>query len=270
MKIYQGTLHVVLIVAALAAVLPFVWMLFASFKGYAEVTSSYALLPIEWTLDNYREIIERVGFLNAFKNSALVAIPNTAMIVFTSTAAGYVFAKYDFWGKETLFTALLATMMVPFAVVVIPLFLTMRDLGLIDKLGGVVVTSVCSTFGIFMMRQAIEAIPNDYIDAARVDGASEAWILCQVIAPLVLASMSTLAVFTFLGSWDSYMWPSLILKSNRNHTLPIVIAGMRNLYSSRYQLWAAGSMLTVVPVMILFTFAQKQFVSGLAMTGLKG
>ena len=146
----------------------------------------------------------------------------------------------------------------------------MKDLGLINKLAGVLVTSLCSTFGIFLMRQTIETIPNDYIDAARIDGASEFWIFRQVIVPLARSAIATLAVFTFLGNWDSYMWPSIVLKTGGQHTLPIIIARLHSLYQTRYNIWSAGSMLTVVPVMLLFTIAQKQFIKGLALAGLKG
>ena len=266
----QATIHAVLIAGTLAALLPFVWMLFASFKSYAELVSTQALLPHVWTLANYTEILSRMGFLRAFRNSGIVAIPSTAAVVLTSTAAGYIFAKYRFPGREALFTLILSTMMVPFTVAIVPLFILMKDIGLVNTLRGMVLTGLCSTFGIFMMRQAIETIPNDYIDAARIDGAGEAWIVRQVIMPLSGAAMSTLGVFTFLGSWDSYLWPSIMLKSSDKHTLPIIIAGMRSLYRDRYQLWAAGSMLTVIPVMLLFSVAQRQFIGGLSMTGLKG
>jgi multiple sugar transport system permease protein len=266
----QGVMHAIMLVMAFASVMPFIWMLFASLKGYAELVSSYKLLPIVWTLNNYIEIIQRVGFPVAFKNSTIVALPVTIMTVLTSTAAGFVFAKYRFWGRETFFTIILSTMMVPFTVVVIPLFITIKDIGLVNNLGALVITGLCSTFGIFLMRQSIEPIPNDYIDAARIDGASEIWIFRQVIMPLSMAAMSTLFVFTFLASWDNFMWPSIILKSPDRQTLPLIIAGLRNLYWNRYNLWAAGSMLTVVPVMILFTIAQRQFVRGLTMGGLKG
>jgi len=266
----QGITHLVLLIGAFLAVTPFVWMAFASVKTFTEVVSSRRLLPTVWTLQNYRDILSRVGFLRAFYNSALVAVPATVSVVFGSAAMGYVLAKYRFWGREVLFRVLLSTMMVPFTVVIIPLFLTMRDLELTNKLGGVLVTSLCSTFGIFLMRQTIESIPNDYIDAARIDGASEVWIFSQVIIPLSRSAIATLAVFIFLGNWDNYMWPSVLLKRPSQHTLPVVIAGMQSLFVERYHLWSAGSMLTVIPVMILFTLAQKQFMRGLALAGLKG
>jgi multiple sugar transport system permease protein len=199
-----------------------------------------------------------------------VTFPATASVVITSTAAGYVFAKYSFPAKESIFTAILSTMMVPFAVIVIPLFVTMSNLHLVDNLLGILLTSIVSAFGIFLMRQSVETIPDDYVDAARIDGASEAWIFAHVIVPLSKASMSTLGVFIFLGNWDNYLWPSILLRSESQRTLPVIIAGMRSLYQVRYQIWSAAGMLTVVPVMVLFTLAQKQFVAGLTLAGLKG
>jgi multiple sugar transport system permease protein len=261
--------HIALLAGAAASLFPFVWMLLLSLKPYGESLSTQ-FLPQVWTLDNYARILSRMGFVRAFLNSTVIVIPATLMTVVTSTAAGYVFSKYRFKGKEAIFTAILATMMVPFAAVIIPLFITMKDLGLVNKVTGIIITSLCSTFGIFLMRQAVESIPNDYIEAARIDGASELWILIRVIMPLVRPVMATLAVFTFLGNWDSYMWPSILLRSPDTKTLPVLVAGMHSLLGVRYTVWAAGSMLTVAPVMVLFAFAQKQFIKGLAITGLKG
>jgi len=265
----QAIMHIILAATSLAAVLPFVWMTVASFKEYKELVSSRAFFPRVWTLMNYQEILSRVGFPVALKNSVVVAIPVTFSVVLTSTAVGYVFAKYPLWKKEFWFTLILSTMMVPFTVVIIPLYITMKDIGLLNQLAGVIVVGLWSTFGIFMMRQSIETIPNDYIDAARIDGASELWIFLQVIVPLSLAPMSSLGVLTFLGSWDNFMFPSIMLNKPSNQTLPILLAGMRNLWWERYDLWIAGAMLTVVPVMLLFTIAQRTFVRGLSMTGLK-
>jgi len=261
--------HLILIVATFCSLAPFLWMALTSVKIYGEALSPN-LIPHTFTLKNYTEIIGRANFLIAFRNSVVVAVPATTMVVFTSTAIGYAFAKYRFPGKEIIFTIILSTMMIPFTAVVIPLFITMKDLGLIDSLMGIIVTSLCSTFGIFLLRQSIEGVPNDYIDAARVDGAGEFWILFRVIMPLVKPAMATLAVLTFLGNWDSFMWPSILIKSMDNNTLPMLLASMRSLFFERYTIWSAGSMLTVFPVMILFIFTSRYFVKGLALTGLKG
>jgi multiple sugar transport system permease protein len=249
--------------------MPFVWMFFGSFKTYVELTSGKTLLPQQWTLINYQTIIGRVGFPQAFWNSTVVATVVTLSTLLTSSAAAYVFAKYRFWGKERLFTVVLSTMMVPFAVVLVPLYVTIADIGLANKLAGITITGLFSTFGIFMMRQFMESIPGELIDAGRIDGASEWWIFARVVLPLSTAPLSALAVFTFLGNWDSYLWPLVVLTSPKVRTLPLVLAGLRSLYWSRYDLWTAGSMLTVAPVMLIYAFAQKQFIRGVAMTGIK-
>ena len=232
--------HLVLSLLFLTSLMPFVWMFFASFKSYTELTAGGSLWPINWTVDNYVAITQRVGFPRAFLNTTMVAILVTLATLITSSMAGYVFAKYRFWGKDQIFTVILSTMMVPFAVILVPLYVTVADMGLSDKLAGIIVTGICSTFGIFLMRQFMESIPNELIDAGRIDGAAEWWIFSRVILPLAGAPLSALAVFTFLGNWDSFLWPLVVLSSPQNQTLPLILAGLRNLYWSRYELWAAG------------------------------
>jgi multiple sugar transport system permease protein len=160
-------------------------------------------------------------------------------------------------------------MMVPFAVVIVPLYLTITGFGLANSLGGIIVTGLWSSFGMFMLRQFMESIPFELIDAARIDGASEWRIFAQLILPLSGAPLAALAVFAFLGNWDSYLWPLVVLSSPEKQTLPLVLAGLRNLWWTRYEMWSAGSMLTVVPVMLLYSLASKYFIRGIAMTGLK-
>ena len=160
--------------------------------------------------------------------------------------------------------------MVPFSVILIPLYIRIADIGLSNSLGGIIVTGLWSTFGIFMMRQFMETIPFELLDAARIDGASEWRIFFQIVMPLATAPMAALGVFTFLANWDSYLWPLVVLNSPEKQTIPLILAGLRSLYWTRYDMWAAGSMLTVVPVMIIYAFASKWFIRGIAMTGIKG
>ena len=268
-QVRVAVIHAILLAFAFASVMPFVWMFFGSFKSYVELTSGESLVPLVWTVDNYRAIIFRANFPQAFWNSTLVSLVVTGCVVLTSAAAAYVFAKYRFWGKEQLFIVILSTMMVPFAVVLVPLYVTIADIGLYNKLGAVIVPVLFSTFGIFLMRQFLEGIPSDLIDAGRIDGASEWWIFSRIIIPLSTAPMAALAVFTFLFNWDNFLWPSVVLTSPRSQTLPLVLAGLRSLYLERYDMWSAGSMLTVAPVMLLYAVAQKQFIRGITMTGLK-
>ena len=268
-QVRVAVIHAILLAIVFTSVMPFVWMFFGSFKSYVELTSGESLVPLAWTVDNYRAIIFRANFPQAFWNSTLVSLVVTGCVVLTSAAAAYVFAKYRFWGKEQLFIVILSTMMVPFADVLVPLYVTIVDIGLSNKLGGVIVPVLFSTFGIFLMRQFLEGIPSDLIDAGRIDGASEWWIFSRIIIPLSTAPMAALAVFTFLFNWDNFLWPLVVLTSPRSQTLPLVLAGLRSLYWERYDMWAAGSMLTVAPVMLLYAVAQKQFIRGITMTGLK-
>jgi len=261
--------HLVLLFMSVLAVFPFIWMVFASFKTFKDLVSSTRILPEVWTFDNYVEIASRINFPIAFLNSIIAATTVTAFTLFTSAALGFIFAKYHFWGKEKLFMLLLSTMMVPVAVVLVPLYLTVTSFGLANSLGGIIITGLWSSFGMFMLRQFMESIPYELIDAARIDGASEWRIFAQLILPLSGAPLAALAVFAFLGNWDSYLWPLVVLSSPEKQTLPLVLAGLRNLWWTRYEMWSAGSMLTVIPVMVIYAFASKYFIQGIAMTGLK-
>jgi multiple sugar transport system permease protein len=266
----QGVIHAVLLGMTVIAIFPFVWMIFASLKPFKELVESRALLPQTWTLRNYEEILDRVNFVAAFRNSLVSAISVTVVSVFTSAVMGYIFSKYRFVGKELLFTIILSTMMVPFAVVMVPLYITIaRSFGLADQLGGIIVTGFYTAFGIFLMRQFMESIPFELIDAARIDGASEWRIFFTLVLPMSMSPMSALAVFVFLANWDSFLWPLIVLNSQDKQTLPLVLAGLRNLWWTRYEMWAAGSMLTVIPVMLIYSFASRYFIRGIAMTGIK-
>jgi multiple sugar transport system permease protein len=268
-RLGQTVLHVVLIVMCAISVIPFIWTVFASFKPYKELMNSTDFLPHTWTLDSYTQVLSRSNFVSGFANTIIVAVTVTATALFTSAAVGWVFAKYQFWGKEQLFTALLATIMVPFAVVLVPLYITVSNLGLNNSLGGVMVVALWSTFGAFMMRQFMEGIPHELVDASRIDGASEWRIFLQIAIPLSKAPLGALAVFTFLWNWDNYLWPLVVLTSPDRQTLPLVLAGLRSLYWTRYDLWSAGSMLTIIPVMIVYSFASRYFIQGIALSGLK-
>ena len=262
--------HVILFIACFLAVAPFVWSFFGSFKPFKELISSKYILPHVWTTAHYDEIINRAHFLDAFKNSVVVSTLMTAACLFTSSTLGYIFAKYRFRGKNLLFGLMVSTLFVPFVVLLVPLYITMGKLGLINNIGGVIILGLWTSLGIFMMRQFMSGIPDELIDAARIDGASEWRVFLRVVLPLATAPLAALGILVFLGSWDNFLWPSVILTSPENQTLPLLLSGLKNLYWSRYDLWSAGSMLTVIPVMIVYLFASKYFIRGVAMTGLKG
>ena len=266
----QGVLHVFLAFMAIVALFPFVWMVFASFKPFKELVQSKALLPINWTTENYTEILTRVNFEVAVANSIYSAVTVTVITLLTSSALGFIFAKYRFWGKEYLFILLLSTMMVPFAVVLVPLYITIGDLNLVNKLWGFIITGLWSTFGVFLMRQFMEVIPYEYLDAARIDGASEWRIFFTIIIPLSTSPMAALGIFAFLANWDSFLWPLVVLNTPDKQTLPLLLAGLRSIYWARYDMWSAGSVMTTVPIIVVYAFASKYFIRGMALTGIKG
>ena len=266
----QGVLHAFLGFMAIVALFPFVWMVFASFKPFKELVQSKALLPINWTTENYTEILTRVNFEVAVVNSIYSAVTVTVITLLTSSALGFIFAKYRFWGKEYLFILLLATMMVPFAVVLVPLYITIGNLSLVNKLWGFIITGLWSTFGVFLMRQFMEVIPYEYLDAARIDGASEWRIFFTIIIPLSTSPMAALGIFAFLANWDSFLWPLVVLNTPDKQTLPLLLAGLRSIYWARYDMWSAGSVMTTVPIILVYAFASKYFIRGMALTGIKG
>ena len=266
----QGVLHMFLGFMAIVALFPFVWMVFASFKPFKELVQSKALLPINWTTENYTEILTRVNFEVAVANSIYSAVTVTLITLLTSSALGFIFAKYRFWGKEYLFILLLSTMMVPFAVVLVPLYITIGDLNLVNKLWGFIITGLWSTFGVFLMRQFMEVIPYEYLDAARIDGASEWRIFFTIIIPLSTSPMAALGIFAFLANWDSFLWPLVVLNTPDKQTLPLLLAGLRSIYWARYDMWSAGSVMTTVPIILVYAFASKYFIRGMALTGIKG
>ena len=265
----QAVIHLILLALSTIAVIPLIWSIFASFKYYKELVTTRDFFPRVWTLANYQEIITKQGFGVALVNSIVVSTIVTIATLLTSTAVGYVFAKYQFPGRDKLFTLLLSTMMLPFAVVLVPLYVMVVGLGLNNELSGVIVVALWSTFGMFMMRQFMSTIPSELIDAARIDGAGEWRIFLGIVMPLSTAPMGALAVFTFLGSWDNFLWPLVVLSSPEKQTLPILLAGLRSLYWTRYDMWTAGSMMTIIPVMLLYIAASKYFIRGVAMTGIK-
>jgi ABC-type glycerol-3-phosphate transport system permease component len=265
----QWLIHLVLVVMAALVLLPFVWMVLGSFKTYPDLMNNPNRLPSPWTLDNYREIFGVGNFGGAFVNSVIVAAARTLLACATSVVLGYVFAKYKFWGKSVLFAILLSTMLIPFPAIMIALYLKLSAFNLLNSLQGLILVAAFTTFGIFLLRQWISGIPDAFIEAARIDGANEFWIIARVILPLSAAPLAALAVFTFLGSWDDYLFPGIVLTDPNVRTLPLALAGLKSLFWERYEIFSAGAMITVVPVMILYTFMQKHFVRGLTMGGAK-
>jgi multiple sugar transport system permease protein len=267
----EAATHLTLAVAATVAFGAFLWMVLASFKPSSEIIQMPpTFLPAAPTLESYVIVLTEQAFARYFLNSAVVAVPTVLLILFTSSLAGFVFAKYDFLGKETCFVIILSTLMVPPAVTLLPLFRLVGTLGWADTYVALILPVCVSAFGIFLMRQFMEGIPTELLDAGRIDGASEWWIYLHIILPLTTSALSALAIFTFLANWDSYLWPLVITYDETMRTLPVGLAHLLGWASRpRYDLFLTGAVITVVPVVIFYAIFQRRFVHGITMTGLK-
>jgi multiple sugar transport system permease protein len=264
-------LYLVLSLGAIVMLTPLLQMITTSFKTSGEALRvPPTLLPNHPSLDAYRTVLTQAPFALWFRNSVVVAISVTALILFTSSLAGYVFAKFKFPGRDLLFTLLLGTLMVPFPVVLIPIYLIVNNLHLLNTLLALIVPSTVSAFGIFLMRQFIAAIPDDLIDAARLDGASEFGIYWRLIRPQLGPAMGALGIFTFLSSWNDYLWPLIAINDQDKMTLPLALAFFNSSHATRYDLVMAAAVLIVLPVIAAFLFFQRQFINALVLSGMKG
>jgi multiple sugar transport system permease protein len=263
--------YVVLAVALLLTVVPFLWMLLGSFKPEAELQR----VPPTWwpetpTLQNYRELFDRLNFPRFFGNSVLVAVAVTAGNLVFCSMVGYALAKLDFAGKRVLFALVLGMLMVPGVVTFVPLFVLVSNLGLVNTYPGLILPFLVTPLGVFLMRQFIAGLPDQLIEAARIDGAGEWRIFSRVILPLCGPPLATLGLLTFLSSWNNFLWPLVVAQSEDKYTLPVALA----LYSvgqnaTRYGLLMAGAVVIIIPVVALFIALQRYFVESVATTGIK-
>jgi len=269
-RLIRAGLYLVLTIFGLVAAMPFIWMFLSSFKTAAEIRQiPPTFWPQEATLDNYRTILQdpELPLWLFYRNSAFIAVMNTLATLFTGSILGYVFAKFTFRGRQALFWFILATMMIPSQVTMLPGYLILLQLDLLNNLWGMVIPSMVSAFAVFVMRQFILSIPNDEIYSARVDGASEWRIYRSVVLPQLGAPLATLGMLTFMFNWNAYLWPLIVLTEQEVRTLPIILTWYNSQHSSQDNLVMAASVLTVIPVLIIFAFSQKWIVRGLTLTG---
>ncbi len=267
-------LHVVVISGALLTVAPIAFMIYSSFKTTTEIfTLPPWLPPAEWSFKNYEILLTKWPFPYWYVNSIIYAGVVTVFVLFFCSLAGFAFAKYTFRAKNTLFIILIGSTMIPFQLILIPLFILMSRIDWINHPASMIVPWMAPAFGIFLMRQYIQAVPTELMESARIDGASEFRIYAQIIVPLVRPGLTTLAILTFLGSWNSYIWPLMVLRGNKVITLPVGIATMRSqATAAQYpygEMMAAASMVSV-PVIVLFLMLQRYFISGLTIGAVKG
>jgi multiple sugar transport system permease protein len=248
-------------------------MIASSLKAPDELTRlPPTWLPAHPNLDAFGTVFSVIPYAQAFLNSFIIAAGDTVAIVVTSVMAGFVFAKYRFRGRDLLFYAVLGTMFVPTIVTIVPTFHVIQALGLVDSLFGVMLPQLANAFGIFLMRQFIAGVPDELLDAARVDGASEWTVLWRVVTPLLVPAVATLVLFAFVFQWNSFLWPLTVLQSEDKFTVVLAMSRLLS-YTSSIQFQnvvMAGAVISVLPNMILFLFLQRYFVSSLARTGLTG
>ncbi len=268
----QILLHMLLVAGCLATLLPFLWMFLGSFKSSSEIIRiPPSFFPENPTLVNYQTIFNDplVSIGRYYLNSIIVAVSVVVLTLFTSSLAGFIFAKYRFFGQNVVFSFILATMMIPFQVLMIPSYLILAKLGLIDSLWGLIVPAAVDAFGIFMMKQFIEGIPTELMDAGRIDGATEWGIYFRVILPQLGPALATLGILTFMFRWNNYLWPLVVITSNERRTLPIMLTWYSGMQYQSYDLTMAASVLVVVPVLIVYAAFQRWIVQGFALSGFK-
>lgn len=270
-RLYNVIAYTILGLGSIMMLLPFYWMVVTSIKVPAEVISfPPTWIPHEVTLQHYLRTFRDLSIGIFYRNSAVVAVTKTIIMVFTSALTGYVFGKFSFRGRDLIFGGIIATMIIPLQVYMIPLYIMMVDFGWHDTYTGLIVPYTFSAYAMFLVRQAMHNIPTELIEAARIDGANELYIFVRLVLPLSKAVLATLVIFYFMWNWNNFLWPLVVLSSPDKYTLPIGIAVFNSEYSTDYGATMAAASLTVIPIMIVFFMFQRYIVEGVALTGLKG
>ncbi|MCH4177819.1 MAG: carbohydrate ABC transporter permease [Streptococcaceae bacterium] len=248
---------------------PFLWMIFSSLKSNAEISQIVpTLFPKHATLDNFKELFERLNFGVYLKNTLIITVCSFAGL-FLNAMAGYGFSKYDFKGKNKLFLLVLATMMIPGQVTMIPVYLILNSVGLTNTLAGIVLPGLVGAFGIFLFRQFMSTISDEMIEAARLDGASEFYIFFKIILPVTRPILAVQGILTFIGGWNSFLWPLIIANDEKYYTLSVGLQLLQGQHGGDYALQMAGATFMVVPILIVFLIFQKYILQGFNVSGMK-
>ncbi|TWI65255.1 multiple sugar transport system permease protein [Pseudoduganella lurida] len=264
-------LNLLMLVAGVVALFPLVWMVSVSLMQPGEASAfPPPLLPAQATLANYRELFASAGIGRYVVNSLLLSSAATVLSLLFNVTAGYAFAKLRFAGRDRIFRTLLGALVIPGQVAMLPLFLLLKELHLVNTYGAVLVPAIASIFGIFLVRQYALTIPDALLEAARMDGAGEWRIFRSIVLPLLSPILVTLAIFTFLGTWNDFMWPLIVLTDKELYTLPVALASLSREHVQDSELMMAGSVLTIVPVLLLFLGLQRYYVQGLLVGSVKG
>ena len=270
--------HIILITVSLLSIFPFIWLISTSLKGAGENIFAYPpqILPSDFTWANYTGVWQKVDFIRYFVNSMIVAGGTVVLNLILSALAGYPLARMEFQGKKIAFFAVLATIMIPFQAIMLPVYLVTIKLNLTDGVSdfagflGLILPFAVSAFGIFLMRQAFLGIPREMEEAAIVDGCNVFQVFLKVLLPMVKPSLAVLAIFTFIGSWGEFLWPSIVLTKETMYTLPVGVNNLQGMFSANWRFIAAGSILSTIPIIIFFLAMQRYFISGENEGALKG
>ncbi len=264
-------IHLLLILGAVWAIFPFVWMVLTSLKGYAEASAATSLLPTHWLFSNYVEAWNEVGiFPRYFANTIFIAAATTLGVLVTSALAAYAFARMHFPGREVLFFIVLATMIIPFEVTLVPNFILIRQLHWVDHYEAMIIPWAASGFSIFLLRQFFRSIPQDLYDAAVLDGATHLLFLRSIVIPLSTPALITSALLTFLGSWNSLMWPLLVTNNPQIRPIQVGLAAFISDAGTQVQLLLAAVTISIIPIVILYLILQRWFIEGIASVGIRG
>lgn len=273
--LYRGTLYTLLLFFAFVTLTPIVWLVAASIKGPDDLFH-YMFFAPRATLDNFRDLFEigkvqkTTNFFRCGVNSAFVACTTVLVQLFFSSLAGFALAKYEFRGRKALMVLMLATMLIPGQVVMAPLYELIYRLRLVDTYAGLIVPGAVSVFGIFLFRQSILQVPDELLHAARIDGCSEFRIYWDVVMPVSRPMIGAFCLISFMGAWNSFLWPQIILHNSERFTLPIALNQLVGLYQQQYGTLMAGTLISVLPVIVIFMLLQKEFVAGLTAGAVKG
>ena len=264
------SIHLVLIATSLLSIFPFVWLISTSLKGLKEDIFAYppTMIPQDFTFLNYFEVWQKVDFMAYFWNSVIVAALTVFLNLMLSAFAAYPLARMEFKGKRVIFFTILATIMIPFQAIMLPVYIITLKLHLIDSVNavmgylGLVMPFAVNAFGIFLMRQAFLKIPRELEEAAIIDGCNVFQMFIKVVLPMVKPTLAVLAVFTFIGSWGEFLWPSIMLTRDSMYTLPVGINNLQGMFSANWRFIAAGSILSTIPIILFFLALQRYFISG--------
>ena len=270
-RVFHAIAYTLLALGSVMMLMPFYWMVITSIKIPSEViTFPPTWLPSVATFDHYVRVFRDLSVGILYRNSAVIATTKTILMVFTSSLTGYVFGKFRFRGRDLIFSAIIATMIIPLQVYMIPLYLMIVDFQWHNTYTGLIMPYVFSAYAMFLVRQYMHNIPTELIEAARIDGAGELHIFVRLVMPLSQAILATLVIFYFMWNWNDFLWPLVVLNSPKKYTLPIGLTVFNSEYATDYGATMAAAAVAVIPVMVVFFVFQRHIVEGVALTGLKG